>query len=854
MQASNALRFEVNAPANLPPGGAAVMCGNDAFVTCPDNNMLRSLLPPESFGIQNGNLPGGMQHSVIEGMLGDAAAVTAATPPEVKQSLFSNMSVTPKKYDAILTQLVADGLPVKRYADNSTLGRAVQTFVQTFRAPAKAAYVLTRNDMFQHEIVFNHNLAPIPNFVDTVLSSLTFHSLAGPGGFLKDYGILAFSVAGRSLIAGRDSPGTALYDLAHSVAVQGAKFDLPPSSTFPEWLKITRLPIFMFDMSGPSTGSNTRHIGAFARRWHLAGHGEESRLRSLIGDFISSDRAAECFPLIHKVTQGEPPMAAIAICDDLLRETTPGGASSLRIKELAGLATLERNLGSAKLKGVFDNPTLFSASSHDFVGAIVEAAKTDAKHERSRRGANDTAVNSLADDNLTAALRTPKYYAFKLELEILLDSASQDTAAILLLCANAPVLEVRRHTLSYSLAALSSRCTALARAAEFVNLDNFTRVLSLGLLAKHLNIDVWQLPSADKIFRLDESVVKRLLSMQFSKINWVREISAVVVAFNMRPHHVPNVPEPYLDSATLEILILLVPVISNLLGLKTEPPDNADNWFSLQMLWSELRSIVMPLQLRRDAAALDERKIAGNFIELALSDATAYLAQIFRSANPDGLLPSSVLAPDAPSIGELLQARNLTALSLQYQRNYPQQTQLLQRLGEREAALTASEARAKSDRRYDPKPHDSTDAGRLHSGDSDRRMVLQKTDIANTGVILSTDGDGFCYCDKYGDPKSMWYSFSLLEAAAARSREDLDFPYILSNRTDDEGKMSKCQHQGKPGHESAHSSAHIGPKNFSEMVHSRPADFAMPTGRGAPSSAYTPSPGRSRSPSLGRSQ
>ena len=572
----------------------------------------------------------------------------------------------------------------------------------------------------------------------------------------------------------------------------------------------------------------------------MSGHGNTDRKKSLIGEFAASERSRAPFPLIHRIVKGQSALASLGFMSDILRETSRGGAASIQVSDISNLVTLERNLSQPKLSGVLDDPLLANMQSDGLVTAIIQAAQSDQRHERTRHGSGSSATQVDGDDKLMAALRSAKYFVFREQLRALLDENSGDYELILELLTNAPVLEIRRAALACNLSSLASRDDVLARAAELATFDNFRRVISLKLLTNHLNLgSIADLKSDDKVFRLEEGVVRKMLSYKLSKINWVREVSAPVVDFAMRPNHSPPILEPYLDSASLEVLVGMLGVISRFLGLQTKPPDNAGGFFSLPMIFSELRMLVYPRQKRDDATALDERKIAHGYIRMALDDAERYLTTVMSSTNPDGHIPCSILPADAPSIGELQQARTMSEESLKSQRRYPTQAYQLKLLTEDLAMRTAGKSKRPPevlDRRVSTRP----DAAQEHDYDA-----VQVKDTPN--------GDGFCYCDRDGKPMSLTYAYSKIEAKAGRSRDDLDFAVVLSNRTTAEGRLSKCRFHGLPGHESADSSAHVAPSGFVEAVKLRPQDFelapalgfAMPAGRGAPSPARNNSPGRS---------
>ena len=101
----------------------------------------------------------------------------------------------------------------------------------------------------------------------------------------------------------------------------------------------------------------------------------------------------------------------------------------------------------------------------------------------------------------------------------------------------------------------------------------------------------------------------------------------------------------------------------------------------------------------------------------------------------------------------------------------------------------------------------------------------------------SADGTGFWYRDaKSGKRASPVYTYDVLEKLAGKTRHELDFPVLLSNKGTAQARATLCGFEGKPGHEHANSSAHVFPyADFVAKVHSH---FQVPTTSRASSSAH----------------
>jgi hypothetical protein len=104
-----------------------------------------------------------------------------------------------------------------------------------------------------------------------------------------------------------------------------------------------------------------------------------------------------------------------------------------------------------------------------------------------------------------------------------------------------------------------------------------------------------------------------------------------------------------------------------------------------------------------------------------------------------------------------------------------------------------------------------------------------------SAVQHSADGTGFWYQDPEGNKASPVYSYDVLEKLAGKSRHELDFPVILSNKATPQARATLCAFEGKPGHEHASSSAHMPPYgDYVAKVHQL---FGQPTSSRASTSA-----------------
>jgi len=105
-------------------------------------------------------------------------------------------------------------------------------------------------------------------------------------------------------------------------------------------------------------------------------------------------------------------------------------------------------------------------------------------------------------------------------------------------------------------------------------------------------------------------------------------------------------------------------------------------------------------------------------------------------------------------------------------------------------------------------------------------------------VQFAADGSGFWYQDQStGQRVSPVYNYDELERIAGKSRKELDFPVILSNKHTAQARATLCGFEGMPGHEHAHSSAHMTP--YADFVERVRAHFGRPASARASTSAQS---------------
>jgi hypothetical protein len=153
-----------------------------------------------------------------------------------------------------------------------------------------------------------------------------------------------------------------------------------------------------------------------------------------------------------------------------------------------------------------------------------------------------------------------------------------------------------------------------------------------------------------------------------------------------------------------------------------------------------------------------------------------------------------------------------------------------------DTGTAAKASKTKSDRDKSPSVSRGDGRSRSSSPAGGRSASPGLIGSRKDSVKLSADGTGFWYQDPTtGHRASPVYTFAELEKIAGKSRDELDFPVILSNKHTAQGRATLCCFEGKPGHEHANSSAHVAP--FADFVERARSHFGRPASARASTSA-----------------
>ena len=154
--------------------------------------------------------------------------------------------------------------------------------------------------------------------------------------------------------------------------------------------------------------------------------------------------------------------------------------------------------------------------------------------------------------------------------------------------------------------------------------------------------------------------------------------------------------------------------------------------------------------------------------------------------------------------------------------------------GGKKGAAASSKDRMKPER-GERSPSQGRDGDRSRSP-ADRSNSPGPIGSRKSSVQYSADDSGFWYQDpQTGRKASPVYLYSELERIAGKSRHELDFPVILSNKHSAQGRATLCNFEGQPGHEHATSSAHVPP--FADFVERVRSHFGQPASARASTSA-----------------
>jgi hypothetical protein len=306
--------------------------------------------------------------------------------------------------------------------------------------------------------------------------------------------------------------------------------------------------------------------------------------------------------------------------------------------------------------------------------------------------------------------------------------------------------------------------------------------------------------------------------------------------------------------------------MSALLGLPstllpgTIPTPTPSNFGTLSIIASTISRQYAEITGVPSAFSPENAATLAKFSSQVFSEAARSFHAYYSLADPAGPLPGSLFETPSASLAIL----NTLQKSMASQEEMAVEQKVfysiaadVAKFGSLEAAIrqisggrraaSPSPSRSESDRPAPKKPKNGKAKRDEKSPSQDRSSERSRSPVDRSGspgpigsrkssVQFSADGTGFWYQDpQSGHKASPVYTFAELEKISGKSRQELDFPVILSNKHTAQARATLCNFEGMPGHEHATSSAHVAP--FADFVERVRAHFGQPASSRASTSA-----------------
>jgi hypothetical protein len=336
----------------------------------------------------------------------------------------------------------------------------------------------------------------------------------------------------------------------------------------------------------------------------------------------------------------------------------------------------------------------------------------------------------------------------------------------------------------------------------------------------------------------------------------VRKPNQIIAPYSECWHNEHFVP---LILPHLERMSALLGLPSTLLPA-TIPTPTPPNFGTLSIIASTISRQYAEITGVPSAFSPENAATLAKFSSQVFSEAARSFHAYYSLADPAGPLPGSLFETPSASLAILntlqksmasqeemaVEQKVFYSLAADVARYGSLEAAIRQISGGRRAA-SPSPSRSESDRPASKKPKDNKVKREEKSPSQDRGSERSRSPVDRSGspgpigsrkssVQFSADKTGFWYQDpQSGHKASPVYTFDELEKISGKSRLELDFPVILSNKHTAPARATLCNYEGMPGHEHATSSAHVAP--FADFVERVRSHFGQPTSSRASTSA-----------------
>jgi hypothetical protein len=853
--------FAVPDPAGVGPGAPAMVAarGADPLVRIPPAPHFFRQIDGLVFQAVGGGLAivaDSLPLSTVTAVLGRALFIDPGAAGTAAASAVLMNDVLPTKLELVLVQLTMEPANIClnttiRYDSLSAAAAAVQATVNQLDVTTLAAvYTLLAVDTYPLEPM----AGAAPGWhaaLATPPTAVTFESLSMGKGFCESLSYFAFSCFGRQQSATRDAPGTPTRVFFQQVeAFTQAEGLLRATSSLTEgalqaWFAATCVPQGLTLLFEVGTGPDRREQAIRDR--HMLNFGTADR-KAMVVASLTVDK-----PFSTQVSRVTTVLGSACSRSDardallrLVRCTTRSPTAT--VSDLGTVVTLndalENLVHSLTAPGVITLNDRINAITRAFGDLSISAPGGGSGSGTGAPSSGGGSLRSRSDiftDELTLALSSPAWRATETALLNIMKQPEPKPIEIHDTLMASSVLGARRLALGRtdgSLAELLKLSKPLARA--LTHLKSFKSIASLMFVC---DLTTWaaSTPELQK-FRLPDRVVEALRKGAVDEIDWVKDILAPVEAAKSPNEELPLYPNGLFDPTVPQLLDPLLQRASRLLGLPLvappappppplpalppTPPVFASLVTIISTVSSEWLDIVGKVSPFNDDYLAD----LASFESLAWEEAASLIHdELVTADNPAGRPITSVLPQNSAAMGVLSRMRRNKAANRSTAVSNPTQYQMLAdyKAGKLTGTLRPRSPSLKSGTSASSFSSDGKVTPKLKVGKPTTSSKLAKVSstvmpgsLFEKVVKLSTDGERFYFVNSANRRrKSPVYDFATLEKIAGKTREELDFVYLLSTKLGD-SKMGLCRFSHLPNHKTPTSSAHVPPfSDFLDRVH-----------------------------------
>ena len=653
--------------------------------------------------------------------------------------------------------------------------------------------------------------------------------------------------------------------------------DLVSPASLRLWLEATAPPCFLAFRNVVGFGSDAREQSV--RDLHLLRFGTEDQKQVMVASLACR---APIRPRLSNIFSILPAAGAPgAMASYLARLCRAAGLPGLRsISDVSSLFALDGALKDAALS--LTAPHLAVATVDDRLARVEDFFGANPLRSGAAGGSSTSSRSAYASD-LSILLSQPSWRAT--EAAIITELAGQRRVLVLFEAVmTSSVLGARQLALNRPrtdvLKQLLRASEPLQRAIDIFDNGNARhKIVADAFVADRVpraGAPATLAPRTDEEIGFHTKMPKELSSAilrgAFDEINWVdflrlllavKKPNQVIAAYSDSwhdPHFVPLIT-PYLErmSALLGLPSILLP--------GTIPVPTPVGFGTLSVIATTIARQYAEIVGVPSAFSPENLVTLGKFSSQVFPEAARSFHSYYSLADPAGPLPASLFESPSASLAVLNTLQKSMAsqeeMAVEQKAFYSIAAEIagygsvkayMQHIQSSRRAESPSPSRSDSGRktakgkdaaagskdRVKPERGDRSPS-QERSGDRSRSPADRSGSPGPIGsrkgsVQYSADGSGFWYQDpQTGHKASPVYSYAELEKISGKSRHELDFPVILSNKHTAQARATLCNFDGAPGHEHATSSAHVTP--FADFVERVRSHFGQPASARASTSA-----------------